>query len=364
MAGCNPCLWPLRSCARRVPVLCCMVHPYRHATPVACSKAGCNSAHLVLKDLAASVERSWTGDRPGLNLRNAIRSEIVFGRTIKGTKNVPRLAEIKANRPDSDRRDHRNANGIRSPTSATLASLATGRTEHYWHPGDPDIMAIRRLLIAEIPADPALGQDCAICLGRAVHDTRDANEVYVRDEICPHAFHRSCIREWCDQCHSVGQDFTCPLCVRPHPPMDDAAAFTVPTVAVTTAGRAAHLFEQVALHDMSHGSTSSRQVAQAATTWTRKRPASDLCRALPDSSKGSLTNRRAVATRKMHAFNAGDTVEARWRAKQGGSGWYRGKITRVLELSEEAGGPARTYDVAFDDGDQEAGVLARHARLV
>jgi hypothetical protein len=36
----------------------------------------------------------------------------------------------------------------------------------------------------------------------------------------------------------------------------------------------------------------------------------------------------------------------------------------VLELSEEAGGPARTYDVAFDDGDQEAGVLARHARLV
>ena len=278
-----------------------MVHPYRHATPVTCRKAGCSSAHLVLKDLAASVERSWTGDRPGLNLRNAIRSEIVFGRTIKGTKNVPRLSEIKANRPDSDRKDHRNANGIRSRTSATLASLSTGRTEHYWHPGDPDIMAIKRLLIAEIPADPALGQDCAICLGRAVHDTRDANEVYVRDEICPHAFHRSCIREWCDQCHSVGQDFTCPLCVRPHPPVDDAA-FTVTTVAVTTAGRAAQLFEQAlrphreapraALPGTSHGSTScdgstsSRQIAQAASAWTRKRSASELCLGLPDTSKG------------------------------------------------------------------------------
>ena len=334
------------------------MHPYIHATPVACRKAGCSRAHLVLKDLAASVERSWEGARPGLNLRNAIRSEIVFGRTVKGTKNVPRCTEIRANRPDADRKDHRNANGIRPPTSATLASLSTGRKEHYWHPGDPDIMAIKRLLIAEISADSDLGQDCAICLGRAVHDTRDANEVYVREEICQHSFHRSCIREWCDQCHSVGQDFTCPLCVRPPPPVDDAAALTVTTVAGTTAGRAAQPLEQAALS----GSALLRQVAQAAAAGTRKRPASELCCALPDTSKGSLTNRRAVATRKLLAFNVGDAVEARWRAKQGGSGWYRGKVSGVLELSEEAGGPARTYDIAFDDDDRETGVLARHVR--
>ena len=42
--------------------------------------------------------------------------------------------------------------------------------------------------------------------------------------------------------------------------------------------------------------------------------------------------------------------------------WDRGKASGVLELSEEAGGPARTYDVAFDDDDQEDGVLARHVR--
>lgn len=167
---------------------------YAYVTPASCAKAGCNRPHLVLKDLAEQVGRAWEGERAGKNLRDAIRSEVVFGRTLKGTKKVPASGEIRSNQPQPSRKDFRRHPRALGSTTISLASLSTGRNDHYWHLGDPDIMSVKRLLIREIPANLSLGQDCAICLNNA-HDTRDPDEVYCRETVCPHSFHLSCIRD-------------------------------------------------------------------------------------------------------------------------------------------------------------------------
>jgi hypothetical protein len=90
-----------------------------------------------------------------------------------------------------------------------------------WHPGDPDIAAVKRLLIAEIPADPSLGQDCAICLG-SWSDTNDLGTIYCKPRVCPHTYHKACIRAWfgdtqgtCPECRVVHQELDCTACGGP-----------------------------------------------------------------------------------------------------------------------------------------------------
>ena len=382
-----------------------MVSVYNHPTPQSCAKAGCTHPHLSLRDLAASVGRAWKGDRAGKNLRDRIRSEVIYGRSIKGTAEVPSAAEIASNSPGKDRKDFRKVKNTSSPgiSRPTLASLATKRLKHYWHPGDPDILAVKRLLIAEIPADPHLGQDCAICLG-SVFDTNNVDEVYGRDEVCRHAFHLSCIKDWFRQCGSVGQAPTCPLCVREHPPLEAGPAMHAPSSSAAAAGAssiisscgvacaaacsAAH--PQAApiggalpsagpsLCAAASGSGSSGAGSSAAAAMepapaihmvaggrsTRKRPMETLCE-LEDPSKSSLKKRREEAASRRPVWAEGDLVEARWHAKLGGDIWFPGRVERVHELAHDApGGPGRAYDIKYEDGtgDYESEVLPRYVR--
>mmetsp|Transcript_13184 Transcript_13184/g.33784 ORF Transcript_13184/g.33784 Transcript_13184/m.33784 type:complete len:385 (+) Transcript_13184:34-1188(+) len=363
---------------------------YDYPTPMACTKAGCTKSHLVLKDLAISVGRAWEGSRPGKVLRDVIRSEIVFGRSLKGTRNVPCAREIATNVQGSgkSRKYFRRVKHIPSTRAPALASLATGRDFHYWHPGDPDIMAIKRLLISEIPANAALGQDCAICMGN-VHDTNDADEVYCADGICPHKFHRTCICEWFGQCESTGLELTCPECRRLHPypsgetagGSDSSAGSTTPTAmcaCTACAARSSHGGEAgggTSGYGCGSGSSSSsvqpvhaRNDASAdsslpaegvglqPSTTTRKRRVGELC-ALADPCKSSLDSRRRALAERCQRWDVGDAIEARFGTLKGGTAWYRGQVSCVHNL--DAG---RVYDIAYVDGDEEFAVLAKYVR--
>ena len=65
-----------------------------------------------------------------------------------------------------------------------------------------------------IPANPALGETCAICLNKS-HDGRDLSEVYSKPAVCQHTFHRECIRQWFTDAQGE-----CPLCRRVHENVD------------------------------------------------------------------------------------------------------------------------------------------------
>lgn len=364
------------------------VFTYEHATVKACQKAGCTRSHLVLKDLAESIGRGWIGDRKGLNLRDPMRAAVVIGRVIKGTCNVPDEIEIERNQAHGRRKDTRR-NKIVGSESTRLSSLSTARKEWYWHAGDPDVLAIKRLLISEVPADPNLGQECAICLASRVHDTRDADAIYCREDICIHAFHRTCIEEWFRQCVSSGQDTTCPMCVRPHPLPHESlarqerdrqvtsmaglaaggaacatcATFTTCTTAdVVNTAPAAPSCGAGGSGSASGTAASSGAVVSSCGRPTRKRPFDEFGE-LEDTNKSSLKNRREAAASRSQQWEEGDTVEARWAAKRGGSGWFRGRVTRVHELTHaDPGGPGRAYDISYEDGDEECQVMPRYVR--
>jgi hypothetical protein len=89
----------------------------------------------VLKDIAASVGRAWEGGRPGLNRRDAIRSEVRYGRALKGTRHVPSEAEARTDRAEGKKGDTRKRKSVPIQISdVTLASLRTGRSEYYVTP--------------------------------------------------------------------------------------------------------------------------------------------------------------------------------------------------------------------------------------
>ena len=386
---------------------------YDHPTVEACQRSGCTREHLVLRDVAALVGRAWEGPRPGRNLRNVIRSEIVFGRSLKGTRNVPCVNERATNSPILDsgkpRVDYRRVRTVPlDGASPTLRSLVTERVDHFWHAGDPDIVAIKRLLITEIPANASLGQDCAICLGSHVHDTHDADEVYCREEVCPHNFHATCIMDWFQQCESAGLARSCPECRRTHPATGGAQpterrASAVPTgttvacVACCSCGSASAsggasgsasasgsgcggsvggdgsnaMFGSSDLGSSDLGSSdlggrrtgeSADEDTGASTERARKRRTAELCE-LVDTTKGSLASRRKAAAQRCQLWEVGDAVEARFGAQKGGAAWYRGRVWRVHDLGdEETDGPRRQYDIKYDDGDEEMAVLPRYVR--
>ena len=95
------------------------------------------------------------------------------------------------------------------------------------------------------------------------------------------------------------------------------------------------------------------------TTRTRKRDSS-LCVGLPDTHKAAHKNRCAVEMRKQ-VFAVGNAVQARWGGAKG-KAWYAGTVTGVSELSAEQGGPAWTYDIAYNDGDRSQGLKAQYVR--
>jgi len=94
-------------------------------------------------------------------------------------------------------------------------------------------------------------------------------------------------------------------------------------------------------------------------TRTRKRDSS-LCVGLPDKHKAAHKNRCAVEMRKQ-VFAVGNAVQARWGGAKGDK-WHAGKIVGVCELSAEEGGPAWTYDIAYNDGDRETRLAAQYVR--
>lgn len=386
---------------------------YEHATVKGCIDSGCTRGHLKLKDLAESIGRGWIGDRKGLNLRDRIRPAVVIGRVIKGTRSVPSAEECVRNAADRKRKDLRKDMAV-GCASRTLASLSTGRVDWYWHIGDPDVLVIKRLLIAEIPADPALGQDCTICLGSNVLDTQNVEDVYWREDVCQHAFHKTCIMDWFRQCLDAGQDTTCPLCVRSHPisggnsaidgrppgsgearaDCGDAAPGNAAvacggagacgacggavasgaTASASPLARVRAIVEDGSAQDERPCgvSTLPADVADAAklavriapaSRSTRKRPIGDLDE-LPDASKNSLSVRRAAAFEREPRWEVGDAIEARWGSRKGGTKWYRGRVVRVHTMGTPAADlmELRSYDVHFDDGDTEDGVMAKHVR--
>ena len=85
-----------------------------------------------------------------------------------------------------------------------------------------------------------------------------------------------------------------------------------------------------------------------------------LCPGLPDQSKAAPKNRCALAMLKQ-GFSVGDAVNARYSGARGGA-WFAGRVTGVSELSAEQGGPAWTYDIAYNDGDQSQGLKAQYVR--
>ena len=116
-----------------------------------------------------------------------------------------------------------------------------------------------------------------------------------------------------------------------------------------------------------HGASSSRatppeQRPEPRHVSTRKRRAGELCE-LVDTGKHSLASRRMAAAQRAQKWSVGDAVEARFCAKKGGTGWFRGRISRVHNLDDdEPNGPGCAYDIEYDDGDVEHAVLARHVR--
>ena len=95
-------------------------------------------------------------------------------------------------------------------------------------------------------------------------------------------------------------------------------------------------------------------------TRTRKRDSS-LCVGLPDKHKAAHKNRCAVEMRKQ-VFAVGNAVQARWGGAKGDK-WHAGKVVGVCELSAEEGGPAWTYDIAYNDGDRETRLAAQYVRV-
>ena len=72
---------------------------------------------------------------------------------------------------------------------------------------------------------------------------------------------------------------------------------------------------------------------------------------------------RAQEPLAMHkqGFSVGDAVNARYAGARGGA-WFAGRVSGVSELSAEQGGPAWTYDIAYNDGDQSQGLKAQYVR--
>ena len=63
---------------------------------------------------------------------------------------------------------------------------------------------------------------------------------------------------------------------------------------------------------------------------------------------------------KLHV-HVGNAVQARWGGAKGDK-WHAGKVVGVCELSAEEGGPAWTYDIAYNDGDRETRLAAKYVR--
>ena len=94
-------------------------------------------------------------------------------------------------------------------------------------------------------------------------------------------------------------------------------------------------------------------------TRTRKRDSS-LCVGIWDTHQAAHKNRCAVEMRKQ-VFAVGNAVQARWGGAKGDK-WHAGKVVGVCELSAEEGGPAWTYDIAYNDGDRETHLAAQYVR--
>ena len=94
-------------------------------------------------------------------------------------------------------------------------------------------------------------------------------------------------------------------------------------------------------------------------TRTRKRDSS-LCVGIWDTHQAAHKNRCAVEMRKQ-VFAVGNAVQARWGGAKGHK-WHAGKVVGVCELSAEEGGPAWTYDIAYNDGDRETHLAAQYVR--
>ena len=94
-------------------------------------------------------------------------------------------------------------------------------------------------------------------------------------------------------------------------------------------------------------------------TRTRKRDSS-LCVGIWDTHQAAHKNRCAVEMRKQ-VFAVGNAVQARWGGAKGDK-WHAGKVVGVCELSAEEGGPAWTYDIAYNDGDREKRLAAQYVR--
>lgn len=207
--------------------------------------------------------------------------------------------------------------------------------------------------------------------------------------------------QWFKQCADSGQPPTCPLCVRVHPELPGGthstaegapAPYACTAAAAATASAAGGSGGCCSCCDasLSHASGSGegielegRQedaldraaaadneavaveaaagVASAEGRATRKRPIGDL-RFLTDEHKASLVHKRTAASSRDVQWAVGDVVVARYMARKGGTGWFRGRVTSVHEVPPERGGPARTYDITYDDGDEEVEVLAKNVR--
>ena len=94
-------------------------------------------------------------------------------------------------------------------------------------------------------------------------------------------------------------------------------------------------------------------------TRTRKRDSS-LCVGIWDTHQAAHKNRCAVEMRKQ-VFAVGNAVQARWGGAKGHK-WHAGKVVGVCELSAEEGGPAWTYNIAYNDGDRETRLAAQYVR--
>ena len=94
-------------------------------------------------------------------------------------------------------------------------------------------------------------------------------------------------------------------------------------------------------------------------TRTRKRDSS-LCVGIWDTHQAAHKNRCAVEMRKQ-VFAVGNAVQARWGGAKGVK-WHAGKVVGVCELSAEEGGPAWTYNIAYNDGDRETRLAAQYVR--
>ena len=118
--------------------------------------------------------------------------------------------------------------------------------------------------------------------------------------------------------------------------------------------------QQVTLASVAHDEVGDDMESSASRS-TRKRPSDGLC-VLADERKSSLANKRTAALGQAERFQVGDAVGARYKARQGGKLWYRGKVMCVHEIPPEAGGPARTYDIKYNDGDHEPRVMSKYVR--